>query len=121
MATQVEVADAFFEGDVEPYSASNFRMHTTDGGLTAYIVSDGSLVLAKREPMGRYTVFGNRVFYNCFRDNPIRRTIHMSAIRNHQRLVINRVRSSEYDRRDVVVDEDAPPVTDFDALEHLHP
>lgn len=120
MAAQIEVADAFFEGDVEPYSASNFRMHTTDGGLTAYLVSDDALVLAKREPMDRYTIFTNRVFYDCFRDNPIRRTIQMSAIRDHQHLVNRRAANAGYTRAEVGVSENAPPVTDFDDLEHLH-
>lgn len=121
MTTQREVIGAFLSGETQPRHASNFRMHTADGGLTAYLVSDGALVFAVREPMGQHTVFMDRPFYDLYRESEVHRSMTMRSIRLQHRKVTSAVRSSEwYD--DVYRRVERPlPVTEYDDLEHLHP
>lgn len=51
MATQEEVIDAFFSFENSPWRASNFEMRVLDDDYTAYLVGDGRVVFAKREPV----------------------------------------------------------------------
>lgn len=64
MTTQQEVAEAFFNGENHPRSASNFRIvEVSEGGTEAYLVggrNGADVVFAYREPLAQYEIYLDR-------------------------------------------------------------
>lgn len=63
MATQREVADAFFEREDTPSSASNFEIVHHPEKPVAALVGGSDFVYAQREPLNSFTVYDHRPMF----------------------------------------------------------
>jgi hypothetical protein len=120
MTTQREVIDAFLDFENEPDRASNFRMVKIGGGETAFLVSAGGVVVAKREPIRRVKIWTRRPhLYGWDYQDSDRVNIGWYGIRDQITKVRRAARNrdeSNYATFDTTRDE-AEPVSNFERLE----
>lgn len=119
MTTQTEVANAFAASEDGPSVASNFRRIESADGSKEYLCggSNGEeVVLASREPMGRFVVFRHVPFHGI--------SMRYSSVRRQSRKARRRIRSYLRDAYGEVPEsllddrgEDTPRVDNVDDIE----